>query len=95
MSKKNRPTLDKLLSDLEAAKSMALEDRHINGMITATMAQAKLLGIDNGEGDKEDNSAKPVKIVIHRADARRYTEADIERQPDGSFFIKPPNPKAS
>jgi hypothetical protein len=41
-----RPTLDKLLDDLETAKNMALEDRHINGMITATLAQAKLLGLD-------------------------------------------------
>ena len=85
-----RPTLDKLLDDLETAKNMALEDRHINGMITATLAQAKLLGYDKGEGDKEDNSAQPVNITIHRVDAKRYTDADIDRQPDGSFFIKPP-----
>lgn len=44
-----RPTLDKILSDLETAKQMAIEDRHITGIITASMAQAKLLGYDKGE----------------------------------------------
>ena len=93
MKKNKRPTFDQLIQDLELVKQIAIEKGHITGAISAINSQAKLLGYDDGE--KVDDSAQPVKIVIHRVDEKRYTDADIERQADGSFFIKPPTIKAS
>ena len=88
------PTLSDLISDLQLAKELAIQSGNANSLVTATLAQAKLLGLDKGVTD-DDATAKPVKIVIHRVDAKRYTDADIERQADGSFFIKPATIKAS
>ena len=39
-------TLDDLIQDLQTAKQIAIADRNPNGIVTATMNQAKLLGID-------------------------------------------------
>ena len=83
-----KPTLDKLIQDLEQVKQIAIEDRHVTGAIGAIVAQAKLLGLDKGESVTD--TAQPIEITIQRADARRYTDADIIRQSDGSFYLKPP-----
>ena len=37
-----KPTLDKLIQDLELVKQMAIDDRHITGAISAIVTQAKL-----------------------------------------------------
>ena len=39
-------TLDDLIADLQTAKQIAIADRNPNAIVTATMSQAKLLGID-------------------------------------------------
>ena len=39
-------TLDDLIADLQIAKQIAIADRNPNAIVTATMSQAKLLGID-------------------------------------------------
>lgn len=39
-------TLDDLIADLQTAKQIAIDDRNPNGIVTATMSQAKLLGFD-------------------------------------------------
>lgn len=39
-------TLDDLIADLQTAKQIAIADRNPNGIVTATMSQAKLLGFD-------------------------------------------------
>ena len=39
-------TLDDLIADLQTAKQIAISDRNPNAIVTATMSQAKLLGID-------------------------------------------------
>lgn len=44
-----KPTLDKLIQDLELVKQMAIDDRHITGAISAIVTQAKLLGLDKGD----------------------------------------------
>lgn len=64
MIKKKRPTLDKILADLETAKQMAIEDRHITGIITASMAQAKLLGYDKGNNLEVNHNIKPTTIQL-------------------------------
>ena len=40
-------TLDDLIADLQTAKQIAIDDRNPNAIVTATMSQAKLLGMDN------------------------------------------------
>ena len=39
-------TLDDLMADLQDAKAIAKEKGNSNALVTATMAQAKLLGLD-------------------------------------------------
>ena len=39
-------TLDDLIADLQTAKQIAIADRNPNAIVTATISQAKLLGID-------------------------------------------------
>ena len=41
------PDLNDLIADLQTAKQIAIEDRNPNAIVTATMSQAKLLGMDN------------------------------------------------
>lgn len=40
-------TYDDLIADLQTAKQIAIDDRNPNAIVTATVAQAKLLGMDN------------------------------------------------
>lgn len=87
MSKPKKTTIDSLVKELELAREIATLKENANAMITATMSKAKLLGLD--KGIPESSNAQPVKITIHRVDARKYTDDDIERQADGSFYLKP------
>lgn len=87
MSKPKETTIDSLVKELELAREIATFKENANAMITATMSKAKLLGLD--KGIPESSNAQPVKITIHRVDARKYTDDDIERQADGSFYLKP------
>ena len=41
--------LDDILQELEAARQMAIEERKPASMIQASMAKAKLLGLDKGD----------------------------------------------
>ena len=43
----NIPDLNDLIADLQTAKQIAIDDRNPNAIVTATMSQAKLLGMDN------------------------------------------------
>lgn len=87
MSKPKKTTIDSLVKELELAREIATLKENANAMITATMSKAKLLGLD--KEIPESSNAQPVKITIHRVDARKYTDDDIERQADGSFYLKP------
>jgi len=87
MSKPKKTTIDSLVKELELAREIATLKENANAMITATMSKAKLLGLD--KGIPESSNTQPVKITIHRVDARKYTDDDIERQADGSFYLKP------
>ena len=82
------PTLSELIADLQLAKELAIQSGNANSLVTATLAQAKLLGLDKGVTDDDAPTAKPVTIEFVAVDCKRYTDADIERQADGSFFIK-------
>ncbi len=41
------PDLNDLIADLQTAKQIAIDDRNPNAIVTTTMSQAKLLGMDN------------------------------------------------
>ena len=41
------PDINDLMQDLQLAKQIAIDDRNPNAIVTATVAQAKLLGMDN------------------------------------------------
>ena len=81
------PNLNDLIADLQLAKDIAIRNENANSLVTATLAQAKLLGLDKGVTDA-DTIAKPVTIEFVAVDCKRYTDDDIDRQADGSFFIK-------
>lgn len=40
------PALSDLMADLDTAKEIAIRNENANSLVTATMAQAKLLGYD-------------------------------------------------
>ena len=40
------PTLSDLIADLQLAKELAIQSGNANSLVTATLAQAKLLGLD-------------------------------------------------
>ena len=82
------PTLSDLIADLQLAKDIAIRNENANSLVTATLAQAKLLGLDKGVTDDDAPTAKQVTIEFVAVDCKRYTDDDIDRQADGSFFIK-------
>lgn len=43
------PEITDLIADLQLAKEIAIRNENANSLVTATMAQAKLLGIDKPE----------------------------------------------
>lgn len=66
------PDLNDLMQDLELAKQIAIEERHPNAIVTATMSQAKLLGID-----------KPVIKDVYADEAQTISELMDELANDG------------
>ena len=55
-------TADDLLQDLELAKQIAIKNNNANSLVTAVMAQAKLLGIDGKQ--TEPSQDKPVFNIV-------------------------------
>ena len=43
------PDLSDLIADLQLAKDIAIRNENANSLVTATLAQAKLLGLDKGD----------------------------------------------
>jgi len=50
------PDLNDLMQDLQLAKQMAIDDHSPNALVIATIAQAKLLGLDKPIKDVAPNS---------------------------------------
>ncbi len=48
------PTLSDLISDLQLAKELAIQSGNANSLVTATLAQAKLLGLDKPQQQPND-----------------------------------------
>lgn len=65
-------TLDDLLNDLQKAKDIAERNENPNALVTATLAQAKLLGLDKPEPKQLDNELT-INIVRVGADDAKTT----------------------
>ncbi len=65
-------TLDDLLNDLQKAKDIAERNENPNALVTATLAQAKLLGLDKPEPKQLDNELT-INIVRVGADNEKTT----------------------
>ena len=57
------PDLNDLIADLQTAKQIAIDDRKPTAIVTATMSQAKLLGMDNMR-DITPHNGQPVVFNI-------------------------------
>lgn len=62
-------SIDDLMTELDDARLTAKANGQASAMVAATMSKAKLLGLDKGVTDR-DNDVQPVKIVIQTVDAR-------------------------
>ena len=49
------PTLSDLIADLQLAKELAIQSGNANSLVTATLAQAKLLGLDKPQPKPNDD----------------------------------------
>lgn len=63
-------TVAGLLDELEEARKVGRQTGNASAMVAATMAKAKLSGLDKGEGDESD-AAVPVKVEVYVKDARK------------------------
>ncbi|NRD71118.1 hypothetical protein HQR03_11290 [Psychrobacter okhotskensis] len=58
------PDLNDLMQDLQLAKQMAIDDHNPNALVVATIAQAKLLGLDKPIKDVTANNDESVVFNI-------------------------------
>ena len=56
-------TLDDLLNDLQKAKDIAERNENPNALVSATLAQAKLLGLDKPE-PKENDAVRMLRELM-------------------------------
>ena len=75
------PDLNDLIADLQTAKQIAIDDRNPNAIVTATVAQAKLLGMDNMR-DITPHNNQPVVFNIAglSPDAALAISRDLENE---------------
>lgn len=71
MSKKNLPTLESLMKDLEQVKRLSMANGSYNSMINAIALQAKLLGLDDPSNHKPTQDQRPTQIIIDVKDGRK------------------------
>lgn len=49
------PDLNDLIQDLQLAKDIAIRNENANSLVTATLAQAKLLGLDKPQPQQNED----------------------------------------
>lgn len=69
-------TIDDLISELDNALQLASECQKPSAMIAATMAKARLLGLDK-DVSEHDNEPLPVQVIVNVKDARKYADTAI------------------
>ena len=67
------PDLSDLIADLQLAKDIAIRNENANSLVTATLAQAKLLGLDKGDTLTIKHNEPP---VFNIQPVRTLTELD-------------------
>ena len=70
-----QPDLNDLIQDLQLAKQMAINDHNPNTLVIATIAQAKLLGLDKPIKDVTPHNDKPVVFNITGISANEAAQA--------------------
>ena len=63
-------TIDTLINELDKASQLANDCQKPSAMIAATLAKAKLLGLDKGV-IHDDVELQPVTFIIQGVDARK------------------------
>ncbi len=66
-------TLDEILNEIETARQMAIEERKPTAMLQASLAKAKLLGLDKGDKLTIQHSEPP---IFNIQPVRTLTELD-------------------
>ena len=56
------PDLSDLIADLQLAKDIAIRNENANSLVTATLAQAKLLGLDNSS--RHELLVQPISFIV-------------------------------
>ena len=69
-------TIDDLISELDNALQLASECQKPSAMIAATMAKARLLGLDK-DVSEHDNEPLPVQVIVNVKNARKYADTAI------------------
>ena len=67
-------TVDDLLQDLQLAKEIAIKNENANSLVTAVMAQARLLNIGSGNNNAT-SEPQPIAVTIQTVDARKHDRA--------------------
>lgn len=77
------PDLDDLIQDLQLAKQMAIDDHNPNALVIATVAQAKLLGIDKPLKDvtpiSHSDPKQPVDYSMLTDDYSMLTDDELRQ----------------
>lgn len=68
-------TVDDLLQDLQLAKEIAIKNENANSLVTAVMAQAKLLGIESGNGIAT-SEPQSISVIVEAVDCRKYDSVE-------------------
>ena len=58
------PDLSDLIADLQLAKDIAIRNENANSLVTTTLAQAKLLGLDKGDTLTIKHNEPPIFNLI-------------------------------
>jgi len=67
-------TVDDLLQDLQLAKEIAIKNENANSLVTAVMAQAKLLGIEGG--NNATSEPQSISVIVEAIDCRKYDSVE-------------------
>nr|WP_181717788.1 hypothetical protein [Psychrobacter sp.]QJS05931.1 hypothetical protein [Psychrobacter sp.] len=70
------PDINDLIQDLQLAKQMAIDDHNPNALVIATIAQAKLLGIDKPLKDVTPNGNQAPEQI---ADYSMLTDDELRQ----------------
>lgn len=57
-------TLDEILNEIETARQMAIEERKPTAMLQASLAKAKLLGLDKGDTLTIKHNEPPIFNIV-------------------------------